>query len=464
MNRWPTHNHLPNLWRRGSATIAKKPGHEVSEVDRIAKSVGVRLTPNELTLLRKKLGGDIACIESSLEASGNEALRQKTTREICLSVVCTVENPLDRWGVRFINFFDYMGTALFSVVGTLVAGDIGMNIVGCTLVGCVASLGGGSINAILYGGASSLLGQPGVRWVANPSYFIVAMVASILTFVGWPYYCETQADHYLENVIGHEKLDEDGSISRQVFAQTWKENPEFRKTIRDALPHVAAEAADKAIQAETDPLQAKKIKMAMNVQRSQTVRSHIPSHSLPQFDTTEDYDVYFQNIDLDDSGDIDHDELKKLVQYRFYNGWETYCLDTLGLSSLSIAAVSMSIRLGIHPLIAATSGVTVCFGGLLRDLLCGRNLAIGSQSYAMATGATSLTYIFLRELAIRRIVTLSLVTRTLTSASACVLLRAYEYSLGEPLLKPMHETLENQSLFKIPDKEEAKECSLQRRK
>jgi hypothetical protein len=35
--------------------------------------------------------------------------------------------------------------ALFSVVGTQVAGDAGFNLVGCTLVGCIAGLGGRSI-------------------------------------------------------------------------------------------------------------------------------------------------------------------------------------------------------------------------------------------------------------------------------------------------------------------------------
>ena len=147
---------------------------------------------------------------------------------------------------------------------------------------------------------------------------------------------------------------------------------------------------------------------------------------------------YFEYLDNDGSGDIDVEELKALVKHRFYHGWETYVLDTLGLSSLSIAAVSMSIKLGLNPFVAATSGVTVCFGGILRDLLCDRDLAIGSQSYAFATGTSSATYMVLRELAIRRILILPLVVRTFVSAGTCVGLRAFEYYRGEPLLRPMH--------------------------
>ena len=63
----------------------------------------------------------------------------QATREICLGVICSNQNDLDRWGVRIINFFDYLGTALFAVVGAQVAGDTGMNLVGCTLVGCAAA-------------------------------------------------------------------------------------------------------------------------------------------------------------------------------------------------------------------------------------------------------------------------------------------------------------------------------------
>ena len=98
-----------------------------------------------------------------------------------------------------------------------------------------------------------------------------------------------------------------------------------------------------------------------------------------------------------------------------------------------------AVRCGLHPIVAATSGVTVCFGGILRDLLCGRDLAIGSQSYAMATGASSATYVLLRELTIRRMLVMPLAVRAFISAGTCVALRGYEYISGEQILKPMHE-------------------------
>ena len=123
-----------------------------------------------------------------------------------------------------------------------------------------------------------------------------------------------------------------------------------------------------------------------------------------------------------------------LANTKFYPYW----LDTLGLASLSIAAVVLAIRNGLHPIVAATSGVTVCFGGIMRDLLCGRDLAIGGQSYALCTGVTSTMYVVLRDLAIRRILVLPLTVRTFMSAGSGVALRGLEWFRGEPLLSPMH--------------------------
>lgn len=398
---------------------------ELAEVEEIAKSVGVRLTLNELSLLQKKLS-NISNINNNsrnnnnigpsskagIEVFTSKALQERTTREICLSVVCNAENPLDKWGVRVIKFFDYAGTALFAIVGTQVAGDAGMNIVGCSLVGCVAALGGASLNAMLYGGASPFLGRPGVRFVVHPSFLIVALVSSVLTFVGWPYYCQIQAEHYLKDVIGHDRLNSKGCVDKKVFLETWERDDDdetFRKTIRDALPKIRPS------------------------------QQHQPFDNNDNDDDKDDGSFYFDHLDIDGSGDLDLIELEKLVQHRFYNGWETYALDTLALGSLSIAAVVMSVKLGLHPLVAATSGVTVCFGGILRDLLADRDyLAVGSQSYAFATGASSFTYIFLRELALRRIIILPLVVRTFVSAGMCIGLRSCEYIQKKPLLRPMH--------------------------
>ena len=121
------------------------------------------------------------------------------------------------------------------------------------------------------------------------------MVASVLTFFGWPYYCQTQANHYIDNVIGKENLQDNGSIGRDTFLHVWERDPSFRQTIRDSLPKVHKDG----------------------------------THSGEAM-------AYFSHIDDDNSGDIDRQELQKLVQARFYNGWETYLLDTFGTCVLKV--------------------------------------------------------------------------------------------------------------------------------
>ena len=155
----PARRAMQRLQKEEEAIVATHSIH----VEKLATSVGVRLTPNELQCLQKQLdsNNDGLVTISGLERIGKKAIRERMTREICLSAICNASNPLDRVGVKVVNFFDYSGTALFAVVGTQVAGEIGnMNMVGCCLVGCAAAMGGGSLNLCMYGGANPLIGNP----------------------------------------------------------------------------------------------------------------------------------------------------------------------------------------------------------------------------------------------------------------------------------------------------------------
>mmetsp|Transcript_6322 Transcript_6322/g.15729 ORF Transcript_6322/g.15729 Transcript_6322/m.15729 type:complete len:302 (-) Transcript_6322:184-1089(-) len=293
---------------------------------------------------------------------------------------------------------DYVGLALFSVVGTQVAGDAGFNLVGCTLVGCVAGLGGRSINNLLYGSSSPLLKQlPGVFWARNSLYLAVAIGSSLLTFFAWPVYCEKVSEHYLENVIGKEKLEQDGSVGKNAFVEACERNEDFINTIR----------------------------IGMLPKTKMTALEELSASEL------------FHRIDLDSSGTICAKELKLLVQDRVRNSWEMYAIDTAALASISVAGVHGAIGMGLHPIVAACSGVTMSLGGILRDVFCGRDLAVASQSYAFATGAGSTVYVLTRELALRGYPMIA-IFRILLSMGTTISLRYFEYVRGEPLLAPMH--------------------------
>ena len=280
-----------------------------------------------------------------------------------------------------------------------VAGDAGFNIVGCTLVGCVAGLGGRSINNVLYGRSSPLLkALPGVFWARDPTYLAIAIGSSIVTFFLWPIYCEYMSCHYLENVIGKENLEADGSVSEKSFVQTCEEDNNFLDLIRIGMQPTTRTGALEAL----------------------------PPREL------------FHLIDKDKSGTIDAGELKLLVQDRVRNGSEMYAIDTAALASISVVGVHGAIGMGLHPLVSCTSGITMSLGGMLRDVFCGRDIAVASQSYAFASGAGSTVYVLTRELALRGFPIIAPI-RIMLSLATTAMVRYWEFVRGEPLLAPMHE-------------------------
>ena len=91
----------------------------------------------------------------------------------------------------------------------------------------------------------------------------------------------------------------------------------------------------------------------------------------------------------------------------------------------------------MRPLACVATGVTICFGGILRDLIVRRDVRLGSQAYAAATAAGTLVYVGLREAALLGL-PLSLGTRAVLSAGSTVTVRVIDYRREEPLLPPMH--------------------------
>ena len=376
-------------------TNITKSATDVVDIAAMTKRLGVRLSKDELKLLRQKLdaNADGAITKDEIRLAGWKALEDRWTREISLSVICKPTNKLDHIGEKVHTLLDYGGTALFAVVGTQVAGDQGMNIVGCALVGCVAAMGGGTLNNLLYGISSPLLGKQGVFWVKDPRKLMLSLAASVFTFFAWPEYCRWQAQRELRDVIGENNLEADGSVGQAAFVAACNRDAEFLANVQ----------------------------VGLGVGEDQDDPSEL-----------------FKMVDSDGSGDIDLHEMQTLVGKRFDGSPTVYALDTAAFSALSIVGVRHAVSQGLHPFVAATSGITICFGGILRDVLCGRDLAVGGQSYAFATGAGSGMYIFLRELHVRSILSIPTFFRLSISAGLVAVLRTWEFVRGEPLLEAMH--------------------------
>lgn len=372
---------------------------EPVDVGVVARRLGVRLTQCEQVSLKKKLdrNRDGEVTSRDFTAASQQALEDRTLRELCLQVIEQPTTCVAKLGTRLIKTMDYVGVALFGVVGTQVAGDAGFNIVGCTLVGCVAGLGGRSINNVLYGRSSPLLkALPGVFWARDPTYLAIAIGSSLVTFFLWPIYCECVSCHYLENVIGKENLEIDGSVAENSFIEACEQDKRFLNTLRIGMQP--------------------KMKMSDLEALSPRELFHLIAH--------------------DKSGTIDAGELKLLVQDRVRNGSEMYVIDTVALASISVVGVHGAIGMGLHPLVSCTSGITMSLGGILRDVFCGRDIAAASQSYAFASGAGSTIYVLMRELALRGFPILAPI-RIMLSLATTTMIRYWEFVKG-PLLAPMH--------------------------
>jgi uncharacterized membrane protein YeiH len=372
-------------------------------IEEMVDKLGVRLTEAELDMLRNKLDRNKNGIVSKAELAyaGHKARDERSARELCLSVVEQPVTPLDHVGAKVIAAFDFTGTALFSAVGTLAAGDSGMNMIGCCLVGCVSALGGGTLNNLLYGG--TILGKnSAVYWCKDWRYLAVAVTASLLTFFGWPHYVTRTSEHYLTQVFGEDNLEPGGGCGKRAFVEACRRDMQLLNTCRTAMPFA---------------------------------KPPIPEH-------------YYDLLVADGSNLIYHEHLKALVQKSFENSVESYVLDTAAMSAFTVAATNNAVAMGLHPVVAVTSGVTMCFGGLFRDLFCQRDLRIAGQSFAFCTGAGAIMYVALRELALRGF-PIPLIGRVCLSAGTTMALRAWEYVRGRPLLSPMHGEKEAKANAKI---------------
>ena len=75
-----------------------------------------------------------------------------------------------------IYILDLVGVVVFAVAGSLAAGRKRMDIFGVVMVALVTALGGGTLRDLT-------LGIKPVFWVSDPLYILVAVTASILTFI-----------------------------------------------------------------------------------------------------------------------------------------------------------------------------------------------------------------------------------------------------------------------------------------
>lgn len=255
-----------------STEMARELNVAVS-IKQMAREQNVRLTENEMSALTRQLdeSGDGMISPAELEEAGRQKLEATWRKEVLLSAIEKPQTALDRLGAWMIDVLDYAGTALFASVGVQIAGgEAGMNLVGCCLVGCAAAMGGGTVNNLLQGNA-----RDGVFWVRSPSFLAVALGASVLTFFAWPRYCEWAAAAELEGALEEEHIPitSKHTLTREGFKSFVRNNPTF------------AARACKVLGVSPD--------------------------------SSTSADELFTLVDRDGSGDVELNELSRIVQMEF---------------------------------------------------------------------------------------------------------------------------------------------------
>lgn len=78
--------------------------------------------------------------------------------------------------MNFIELFDYTGTMVFAISGTLTAANKRLDFFGATVIGFVTAVGGGTLRDMM-------LGDTPVAWMRTTNYFLVILAGVLITIL-----------------------------------------------------------------------------------------------------------------------------------------------------------------------------------------------------------------------------------------------------------------------------------------
>ena len=126
-----------------------------------------------------------------------------------------------------------------------------------------------------------------------------------------------------------------------------------------------------------------------------------------------------------------------------------FAMESVALATFSVVGAQSGIMRGLPPVVCVCLGVAITFGGVFRDVIIQRDVALGNcnQSYGLASAAGSSTYVALRELHVRYACQwftggLPLTLRIAAGMGAALAVRIVAWNAilaGEDFLQPMHD-------------------------
>ena len=259
---------------------------------------------------------------------------------------------------------------------------------------------------------------------------LVALAASAATFVLWPAMCMGLAEQRLIEI--KETARRSAWTDVGVYHQM-----KYALGYGTAVPQLSK---NDFIAACSDPIMYDKLHKLISPQLRR--RNIVPSNStttiqggvIVRYSPVQMFDF----LDVDGSGILDKGELRKLILFELDGSGLRYILDTVALGASAVTGTAGAVSRGLHPAVCIISSVTMCFGGILRDLICNRDISLGSQSFAGSLATGSFVYVSLRQLCLRKNVHLPLFSRIILSSGATIAFRFLDYITEEPILKPMH--------------------------
>ncbi|NPA36232.1 MAG: trimeric intracellular cation channel family protein [Chlorobi bacterium] len=97
--------------------------------------------------------------------------------------------------MNFIEIFDYIGTMVFAISGTLTAANKRLDFFGATVIGFVTAVGGGTLRDMM-------LGYTPVAWMRTINYFLVILAGVMITILFSKQVMKLRRTMFLFDTIG----------------------------------------------------------------------------------------------------------------------------------------------------------------------------------------------------------------------------------------------------------------------
>ena len=375
---------LTSSIRRCGSTSAT-PAEPPYDISKRARELGVALSPSELEGLIAYVSCHFGDCNGRINRSNFVALVRtdrdsRDEREALVNFISKIDE--NAFGQRMLLYIDFVSTALFAMIGTVIAGQAGMNIVGTTFVGSVAAMGGGSLNNMLTGV------RGGVFWVRDWRFLAISLGVSLATFHLWPIYEESVAEHFCADL--HLQVYENSArgLTTRISPRSSTTKSEREDVEGDGVTYEEFKAA-----LDNNPTLAKRLWGACGPK----LRAELGQDAV--LGAPDGVRLLFNWLTKGGT-ELEPSILQLVARWEVLNSPRLYAFESVALGAVAVIGAQAGINRGVHPLASIVMGVTICFGGIMRDLLCQRPVAIGGQSYALATGAGASVYVLLRQLVV----------------------------------------------------------------